>query len=362
MTNNEVQLDLPAIRKRARKEWEAEIKAHRTFAEKVSETVPFWLPIIALVFFLLSLPHTASTFAKVTPILGYVAPAGIEFGLLYTSFYRRTSGRDWLVLFFEVFLLGVSIVVNFIGSLENVVRSAGAAFEGMPVTDLLAQLPDLPAPYQAALIMVPAAALIIPIGTIVTGEGLAKMVNERRIKGDPLSQRWAVEGPAVEFTAIKDAAMMGGMTEGKAHRFAESAVRQIGQARGQTVQIGQVSNSGQTGQPVAQNGQFSGQGGQPSGKTGGQIGGQYDGQAVQTSGQNGQAAGQTSGKNGQAQLANLPGSTASERVQNYLMANPEAANLSSRKLAELLNVSKSTVNNVLNDWPQLAISSNGNGH
>lgn len=215
MTNNEVQLDLPAIRKRARKEWEAEIKAHRTFAEKVSETVPFWLPIIALVFFLLSLPHTASTFAKVTPILGYVAPAGIEFGLLYTSFYRRTSGRDWLVLFFEVFLLGVSIVVNFIGSLENVVRSAGAAFEGMPVTALLAQLPDLPASYQAALIMVPAAALIIPIGTIVTGEGLAKMVNERRIKGDPLSQRWAVEGPAVEFTAIKDAAMMAGMTEGK---------------------------------------------------------------------------------------------------------------------------------------------------
>lgn len=330
MTNNEVQLDLPAIRKRARKEWEAEIKAHRTFAEKVSETVPFWLPIIALVFFLLSLPHTASTFAKVTPVLGYVAPAGIEFGLLYTSFYRRTSGRDWLVLFFEVFLLGVSIVVNFIGSLENVVRSAGAAFEGMPVTALLAQLPDLPASYQAALIMVPAAALIIPIGTIVTGEGLAKMVNERRIKGDPLSQRWAVEGPAVEFTAIKDAAMMAGMTEGKAHRFAESAVRQIGQARGQTVQIGQVSSGGQTGQPVAQIGQ---------------------------------AAGQTSGQNGQVQLANLPGSTASERVKNFLMANPEAANLSSRKLAELLGVSKSTVNNVLGSWtPELAISSNGNGH
>ena len=88
-TEQEQFLDIPAIRAQAREEWEAKARRALTVQERIGESVPWWLVLIAGVFFLLSVPHTVAVFNKITPLVGYVAPVGVEFGLLYAAFRRR---------------------------------------------------------------------------------------------------------------------------------------------------------------------------------------------------------------------------------------------------------------------------------
>src|SRR5258706_9698239 len=47
-------------------------------------------PLVALVLYGLSAPHTASVFDKLTPGWGWIAPVGVEFGLLYRHFVGGT--------------------------------------------------------------------------------------------------------------------------------------------------------------------------------------------------------------------------------------------------------------------------------
>lgn len=214
-------LDVPAIRAQARAEWEQKIRKSISIPEKIDESVPWWLIVVAAVFFLLSIPHTMTVFERATPMLGYVAPAGIEFGLLYAAFRRRQTGRmPWFLRILEVLLFFTAIVANGVGSFDAIV-SRGDVVRDLSFAEMITAFPTLPATSQAALLLSPLMALIIPVGTVAVGEGLAHLVMDRRRRGNPLEERWREVASQVEFEALRDAALMSGMTPGRAVRWVD---------------------------------------------------------------------------------------------------------------------------------------------
>jgi hypothetical protein len=115
----------------------------------------------------LSAPHTASIFDKLPP--GWIAPIGVEFGLLYTAFHRRVSRSasetvSWSLWFLEVLLFLTAMLVNGAGAFTSVVTSMN--LDQLSVAALGEQFGNLPATSQAALVMAVHSAFIIPIGTL----------------------------------------------------------------------------------------------------------------------------------------------------------------------------------------------------
>jgi hypothetical protein len=87
------------------------------------------------------------------------------------------------------------------------------------------QFEHLPATSQAALVMAGMAAFIIPIGTLVAGEGLAAIVLERRLGVDYRELRWR----EMEFTLVYRAVFVHylkcGLPDGEAKLRAFSEVK-----------------------------------------------------------------------------------------------------------------------------------------
>jgi hypothetical protein len=76
----------------------------RSVRDLIADTVPFWIILVALVPYGLSVPHTASTFDKLTPGWGWIAPIGVECGRLYSIVH--STGKV------SRFCAGVSFVVR----------------------------------------------------------------------------------------------------------------------------------------------------------------------------------------------------------------------------------------------------------
>jgi hypothetical protein len=212
------------VRHQARADWEQQFKRRLTIQERIKESVPWWLVIVAGVFFLLSVPHTMAVFNKITPFWGKFAPFGIEFGLLYASFRRRVGQRTMQLTILETLLFLTAILVNGAGSLEAVVKSTRDV-QGLSLAELIAQIGDLPATSQIALVLVPAAAFIIPIGTVVAGEGLAALALEFRETGNLMLATWDDQKQDIEFMALRDAAIDAGATPKQAIRWASQIVQ-----------------------------------------------------------------------------------------------------------------------------------------
>ena len=211
--------DVASVRHQARQDWEKQFKRSISIEERIGSSTPWWIVIVALVFFTLSVPHTMVVFNKITPDWGRVAPFGIEFGLLFASFRRRVGKMTMMLWVLEILLFFTAIIVNGAGSLEAVVKSTESV-QGQSIAQLIRQLPELPATSQVALILVPVAALIIPIGTVAAGEGLAALVLERRSGDGLLEIRWRESGPAVEYEALRDAAIASGFSAREAKSWA----------------------------------------------------------------------------------------------------------------------------------------------
>lgn len=213
--------DVAVVRRQARRDWERAMRSRMSLQERIGESVPWWLIAIAAVFFLLSVPHTMAVFNKITPGVGYAAPFGVEFGLLYAAFRRRQMRRvSGQLIVLELLLFITAIVVNGAGSLEAVIALT-QDIQGKSFEVLISEYRDLPVGSQVALVLVPIAALIIPIGTTVAGEGLAALFLERRETGNALEKQWQAERLQVEFEALRDAALSAGITPGRAVRWAE---------------------------------------------------------------------------------------------------------------------------------------------
>ena len=325
----EQSLNIPAIRAQARAEWEARVRKSLSVQERSGESVPWWLVLIAGVFFLLSVPHTVAIFNKITPMVGYVAPVGVEFGLLYAAFRRRQVPRmSPQLILLEVLLFFTAVVVNGAGSFEAVV-SATREIQGMSFEQLLGQYRDMPATSQVALLLAPIAAIIIPVGTIVAGEGLATLLLERRVQGDLLELRWREEAVTVEFAALRDAALMSGMTPGRAVRWAEQVASvprpQASVTSGTSAVSGADTDNYRTNEAVRN---------------------------ASGSPDSGHGTGQGYSKN----------MSAREIARAYIEANPDALKLSVRQFADAAGLGKTVAAEVMREYNQEVFSSNGNGH
>lgn len=331
-TGDEQYLDVAAVRAHARADWESRMRRALSVQERIGESVPWWLVLIAGVFFLLSLPHTIAIFNKITPYVGYVSPFGIEFGLLYAAFRRRqVRSRSLQLYILEALLFFTAIIVNGAGSFEAVVAST-RDIQGMSFEDLLSQYRTLPATSQVAILLAPVAAFIIPIGTVVAGEGLAMLLLERQQQGNVLEERWLVEGPRVEFEALRDAAIAQGVTPGRAVRWAEQIT---GFSRDLLSGASAAGHYGRTDAPDTPDSS-----GRPLAD---------DGHDQRT---NAHGSGQGYSKN----------MSAREAVWQYLEDNPDALNMSVRDLAAAAGIGKTVAAEVRNQFVEKRrFSSNGHG-
>lgn len=325
----EQNLNIPAIRAQARAEWEARIRKSLSVQERLGESVPWWLLVVAAVFFLLSVPHTVVVFNKITPYVGYVAPLGIEFGLLYAAFRRRQVGRrSWQLIVLEMLLFITSIVVNGAGSFEAVV-SLTQDVQGLSLEQLIRQYRTLPAISQVALALAPIAAFIIPIGTMVAGEGLATLLLERREHGSIIDARWREEGLRVEFEALRDAALMAGMTPARAVRWAGQVVSFHRRQVSALSELSELSAADMDGEASREDVLMDNE--------------------RQKSGHG----------TGRGYTKNM---SARDIVLQYIQENPDALNMSARQLASATGISKSVANEVKKEYLTGIFSNNGNGH
>src|SRR5258708_29440241 len=100
----------------------------RTLRDMIAGSVPYWIILVALVLYGLSAPHTASIFDKLTPGWGWIAPIGVEFGLLYTAFRRRVArfaseNVTWTLWLLEILLFLTAMLVNGAGAFTSVVSA-----------------------------------------------------------------------------------------------------------------------------------------------------------------------------------------------------------------------------------------------
>ncbi len=213
------------IRDNARRAWEKQARKQIAIQERIGESISWWIVVVALVFFALSAPHTATVFAMLTPWFGYVAPIGVELGQLFTAFrrkYAKSQGQrvpksNWAL---EILLFTTAIIVNGAGSFAAVV-DASKQTQNKSMSDLMSQYGSLPATSQVALLLVPIAALIIPIGAAVAGESLASLFLERKARGGGLlDERWRDVSAEIEFLALRDAAIGRGIAPKDATRWA----------------------------------------------------------------------------------------------------------------------------------------------
>src|SRR5258708_2894829 len=86
---NEI-VDVETIYRQERQRWLREDAPRLSVRELIANSVPYWIVLVAAVLYDLSAPHTASVFDKLTPGWGWIAPVGVEFGLLYRHFVGGT--------------------------------------------------------------------------------------------------------------------------------------------------------------------------------------------------------------------------------------------------------------------------------
>lgn len=197
-------IDIEAIRLETKRCWKEANREQQGVLAIIDKTVPGWLIVIAVVMYLLSAPHTAAMFDKITPGWGWTAPAGVEFGLVYVAFRRKRSEKrhlktPWSSWFMVVLLFITSIVVNGAGALSAAVQATG--IQELSYAQLADRFGTLPLLTQVALFLVILAALIIPLGTTVAGEGLAALFFDRDVASDDLDKRWA----EVEYHELRKA-------------------------------------------------------------------------------------------------------------------------------------------------------------
>ena len=234
-------LDMETIYREERKRWFREEAPRYSFRDLVAASVPYWIVIVALVLFGLSAPHTAEIFDMLTPGWGFIAPVGVEFGLLYAAFRRRLARSQqhilpWTLRAMESLLFVTAILVNGAGSFVSVV--AANDLESLSFSAIIDNFGGLPATSQAALIMAGLSAFIIPIGTLVAGDGLADLTLEQQQRTDFRERQWQ----EVEFTVVYRALfvryMQTGLAERDARKRAQAEVKgYLGTGRSSPVRL-----------------------------------------------------------------------------------------------------------------------------
>src|SRR5947208_1159797 len=144
---NEI-IDVETVYRQERQRWMREEAPGKAFRDVVAMTVPYWIVLVALVLYGLSAPHTAGVFDKLTPGWGFIAPVGVEFGLLYSAFRRRLA-KDmqqtlpWTLWALEILLFLTAMLVNGAGSFTSVVSVT--QLDNLSFAAIMDQFEHLPA-------------------------------------------------------------------------------------------------------------------------------------------------------------------------------------------------------------------------
>lgn len=303
-------IDLEAIHREERKRWLREEAPRKSIRDRIADTVPYWIVLVAAVLYGLSAPHTASVFDKLTPGWGFIAPIGVEFGLLYSAFRRRLAkdleqSIPWTLWALEMLLFLTAMLVNGTGSFASVV--AVTQLDNLSFTAIVEQFGHLPAISQAALAMAGLSAFIIPIGALVAGEGLAALALERRTGGDFRERHWREVEFTFTYRAVFVRYLQQGIPERDARQKALSEVKgYLGRGSSSGVRLLSAGSEQKTNE-------------QPSGVKG--------------------------------------------KVRAYLAANPDAAQMSINQLLSALNeqgvqAGRTTVAEVLREVKKLSIRNN----
>jgi hypothetical protein len=326
--------DPATVRTAARDAWEKRARANLSVQERIGVSVPWWLVAIAAVFYALSSPHTAGVFDMLTPGWGWVAPIGVEFGLLYAAFHRKqlrtlNLRTPLATTFLQVLLFFVAVVVNGAGALSSVLSATG--LNGLPFGEIFDQFARLPAIHQVALPLAAVAALVIPVGTTVAGEGLSSLFLERQDHSSVIERAWLRDKGYIEYEALRDAAIAMGIPPKRATAWADSIIN------------GPIHIS----KPVS----------------GGVSASLTDGERTISAlpAQATADAFETRQRTRSASVRGRPGGhvtpsaadefvSAAQRVADYLDANPDAASLSVRKLADAAGVGKTVAADALRDY------------
>lgn len=226
--------DPATIRAKARDDWEKRERGRLSVQERIGASVPWWLVAVAAVFYALSSQHTAAVFDMLTPGWGWAAPIGVEFGLLYAAFRRKQLGTankrtPWTLIGMEFLLFIIAILVNGAGALSAVLSATG--LETLPFQQIWDGFTRLPAIHQVALPLVVMAAVVIPLGTVAAGEGMASLFLERQTVSSALDEAWREDGPRIEYEALRDAAVAAGFAPRRAAAWADGIVRDPDTAR-----------------------------------------------------------------------------------------------------------------------------------
>ena len=246
-------IDLEKLYRDEYRRWLREEAPRRTFRDNLTGSVPYWIILVALVLYGLSAPHTAGVFDKLTPGWGFIAPVGVEFGLLYAAFRRRlakaeTEQLPWTLWALEILLFLTAMLVNGAGAFASVV--AAVNLESLSFSSKVEEFGVLPATSQAALVMAPLSAFIIPIDALVAGDGLAALALERRTTSDAKQQAWQEVEFTVIYRALYGRYLQQGIPQMEARQKASgevrgylgkgmvSAVRQLSAPTGQSAQDG----------------------------------------------------------------------------------------------------------------------------
>src|SRR5258706_8814208 len=121
-------MSIETIYHEERKRWFKEEAPRKSAREFIADSVPYWIVLVAVVLYGLSAPHTAAVFEKLTPGWGWIAPLGVEFGLLYAAFRRRIAHHlvetiPWTLWALEILLFVTAMLVNGTGAFTSVVSS-----------------------------------------------------------------------------------------------------------------------------------------------------------------------------------------------------------------------------------------------
>src|SRR6185503_8367968 len=149
-------IDLEKLYRDEYRRWLREEAPRRSFRDVLTGSVPYWIVVVALVLYGLSAPHTAGVFDKLTPGWGFIAPIGVEFGLLYAAFRRRLAKAEkeplpWTLWALEILLFLTAMLVNGAGAFTSVVSAVNLG--DFSFSSIVEAFGNLPATSLAALVM-----------------------------------------------------------------------------------------------------------------------------------------------------------------------------------------------------------------
>lgn len=243
-----VTLNMEAIRQSARLRYIAARKRKRTLRDWIEAAIPAGLLIIVIAAILLSAPHTVAMFNIITPGLGIAGVFLIEFGLMYLAFRRRQQGKlPGVLRAFEVLVFAAAVIVNGAGALMAAVSMTG--IQSMSANTIYSQFGTLPINSQVGLMLAGLAAVLIPITTIVSGEGFANFVLEDKQADRELDEQWQQAEQIEVYQEAYSYLLHRGVNPRDAQRRAGSATTNFYQA-GLTIEIPSESVSVEVSAPA----------------------------------------------------------------------------------------------------------------